>query len=112
MLECLLNLKDPLITSELIHPIISLMSAKDIHAVRHMLERTTEKDVDISLVSDKFCKSLKETCRYVLYENIKDGRMAVHVKSLPLPTLLKKYLCFDYEINEENLQLGMRNVKQ
>ena len=107
----LLELNIPLLTTGLILPFISLMSPKDIEQFRKLAANM--KNVDMTLISDKFCKSLKDTCRSVLYGSVKDRRMAVHVSSLPLPKQIKQWLCFDCDINEKNhLEFGMKNVKQ
>ena len=50
--------------------------------------------------SINFCLSLKDQCRRVLYQSVPQRRMAAHVKSLPLPKPLKKYLVFDRELPE------------
>ena len=103
----------PRLTDGMIRPFISLMSAKDIHQLRELaanINETYQKTViNMSLISDK---SLKESCRAVLYGCVKDRRMAVHVNSLPIKKQLKQWMCFDFEISEKNLELGMKTVKQ
>ena len=99
----LLEYNRPSTTTELVLPILSLMSAKDIHLFReHVADTNAEqnKKVDVSLVSEHFCKSLRELCRCVLYNHIKHRRMAAHVNSLPLPNLLKDYLCLGNKIKD------------
>ena len=104
----LLELNIPRLTTGLIHPFLSQMSSKDIEQFR---QRAASMNCT-SLISDKLCKSLQDTCRSFLYESVKDRRMAVHVSSLPLPKQMKQWLCFDYKIDEKNhAELGMRNVK-
>ena len=115
MLYCLLEYNRPSTTAELVLPILSLMSAEDIHQFRkHVADTNAQqnKNVDISLVSEHFCKSLSDSCRYVLYNHIKHRRMAAHVNSLPLPTTVKEYLCLGYNINEKYFKrFGVKSDK-
>ena len=53
----------------------------------------------------------------VTHNKIKDRRMALHAKSLPLYNAMKKWekkpLCLDYEFKEENSQgLGKYSVEE
>ena len=109
----LLEYNRPFTTMELVLPILGLMSAEDIHLFRkHVADTNAEqnKNVDVSLVSEHFCKSLRELCRCVLYNHIKHRRMAAHVNSLPLPNQLKDYLCLGYKIKDIYSQrFGVQN---
>ena len=113
LLYHLLEYNRPSTTTELVLPILSLMSAEDIHQFRKHVEDTNaqqNKNVDISLVSKHFCKSLSDSCRYLLYNHIKHRRMAAHVNSLPLPNQLKDYLCLGYKIKDIYSQrFGVQN---
>ena len=82
---------------------ISLMSAQDIQAFQGYVAKQNLKNnrnIDISPVSYGFCKTLKDMCRSTLYDNIRHGRMIVHVGSLPLPQDMKNYLVFDCKLED------------
>ena len=80
---------------------ISLMSASDIQAFEKFVARQNMEDgnkIDISRVSNGFCKTLVELCRSTLYDNIRHRRMIAHVGSLGLPQLVQDYLIFDCKL--------------
>ena len=114
-LSCLLECNRENITTGLIHPILSLMSAEEVKHFQKYVEQINadkNKNLDINIASS-FCKSIQETSRMVTYNNIKDRRMAVHAESLPLPNAMKKFLCLDYEFTEENSQgLGKYSMEK
>ena len=86
-------------------PLLSLMSAQDVEKFKQAVR--SEPSL-VSLISDKFCKSMYEANRYALYESIKDRRMVAHVNSLPLPKPVKKYLCLEYEMSEKFRMLSAK----
>ena len=92
------------------------MSAEHIEQLRQLAATTNatdQKNIDTTLIADKSCKTLRDTCRSVLYGSVKDRRMAAHVNSLPLPKQIKEWLCFNYEISEKiQLEFGMKTVRQ
>ena len=91
-------------TTILIHAALSLMSAREIQRFKqHVsdINRHQNKALNVATITEKSVKSLKESCRRVLYGNIPDRRMAVHVNCLPVPTKVKEYLVFDFKLSGE-----------
>ena len=63
------------------------------HAYYKMLTSQTEQ-LGRCGIERFYVRSLKDLCRYELYNHVAKRRMAVYVDQLPLPNALKQYLIF------------------
>ena len=92
-------LENSIFWKETIFNAVSLMAPDVLHDLKtHVTEtikgtRNKCKNYEI-FKCIRWVKSLQDTCRCVLYNNIPHRRMAAHVDQLPLPPPLKDFLLF------------------